>query len=222
MNQVSKDQTVIKTTPNIKGTKLYISNGINSEVIDVSNPNDKCSLEGKKVVLEEVQIPNKSWGSCYVVMDDNSILKTGGVDTKMVEHMKKEGQERIPLKPMFTKRQNHMCGRFFHQGNQVVIVAGGFNSNKILKKVEVLPQENGQWTYWSYGPRLPKKKMFDDIMVSAQDTVYIVPNQPGKIWKLKCEDNPNRLECSWEEMEQEVHLANADKAALVSQNICDE
>ena len=36
-----------------------------------------------------------------------------------------------------------------------------------------------------------------------------------------CEDNQIRLECSWEEMEQEVHLANADKAALVSQNICD-
>ena len=93
---------------------------------------------------------------------------------------------------------------FPYRQTEVFVVAGGENRFLDLSTTEFSTIKDGRLSNWQYGPRLPQR-MTKLTLVSAQDTVYVLPAQPGPILRLKCSSS-NLRACIWIETGQELNL----------------
>ena len=223
---------IISSTSEAKEKLLKItsSNGEDTQVVNFENPDVTCTLDQDYPlpdISDNLVIPDHIFDPCIILVDDEEALLTGGQASnsdrpKSRPRLSKKtkffsDEEWQPAPSMKVKRVNHGCGHFMHGETEVFVVAGGENRFLGLSSTEFLPKRNGHWANWMYGPRLPNR-MKDLTMVSAQDTVYVLPAQPGPILKLQC--SPRSLySCRWVETGQRLNL---DGGSLATEWIEDE
>ena len=210
----------ISTTSAAKETKLLITSGSDTQVVDFKNPDLACTLKRDYQLFDindDLVIPYPVSDHCTVMVDDQVLLTGGQVSnsnrpkalpkvSKVAKFFTEDQWQSAPS--MKVKRVNHGCGHFTLGQTEVFVVAGGENRFYELSSTEFSTKKDGRLSKWSYGPRLPQR-MTKLTIVSAQDTVYILPAQPGPILRLKC--STGRVgSCRWIETGQKLSLESSE------------
>ena len=203
-----------------KETKLLITSGGGKDVqvVDFENPDLTCTLKPNYLLADtedNLRISYPASDHCTIFINDDEALVTGG------RVFNRERPKSLPKISKFAKlfsngqwhnapsmkvkRVNHGCGHFMHGQNEVFVVAGGESRFTELSTTELSTKTNGRLGNWFYGPRLPNR-MKKLTLVSARDTVYVLPAEPGPILKLKCTSRS----CQWVETGQELRLTGGD------------
>ena len=208
----------LATSALAKETKLLITSGAQTQVVDFENPDLTCTLKPDYLLLDNAinddwTIPYPVSDHCTVIVNDQALLTGGHISkpdkprslpklSKIAKFFTEDRWQSAPS--MKVKRVNHGCGHFTHRQSEVFVVAGGENSIYKLSSTEFSTKKDGRLSKWSYGPRLPQR-MTKLTLVSAQDTIYVLPAQPGPILRLKCSPS-SLMSCRWIETGREMSL----------------
>ena len=119
----------IGTTSQAKETKLLITSGTQTQVVDFENPDLTCTLKPDYLLLDNAinddwTIPYPVSDHCTVIVNDQALLTGGHISkpdkprslpklSKIAKFFTEDRWQSAPS--MKVKRVNHGCGHFTHR-----------------------------------------------------------------------------------------------------------
>merc|ERR1712126_60809 len=95
------------------------------------------------------ELKYNTWYACAITDDgSSSVIITGGHPARDDVTRYQRNGEAATLPSLQTGRQNHACGYFVDNNNdKVLLVTGGYDSDKFLSSTEILTAGDSHWRY---------------------------------------------------------------------------
>ena len=173
------------------------------KVIDLDNPFPKCSLILNTTIITDI---SSSPFNCVINVDSKVSMLTGGFKDgelkKTTLLFSLSDQEWSQGPEMIVARDFHVCNSFLHNGDRILIVAGG----SVTRTIEFLNYD-GLTNEWVQGPSLPDNYNYHfHHLVSYEDSIYYINDFDNVILLLECEEAID--DCHWIFLEQKVFRKN--------------